>query len=243
MRAGRSLHSVGRRRRRRKVAGGLARLTCATFAGRVGRVSSEYFLSNICWEYLGLSGNIWKYLDFEPVRERLQSRYKVSLTVVLNRGWSSIRPKAEIQWEPVWVLGRGVSKQYFGHFFTQFTSICEELLELISDANMMLWEWSPFALITWPQCRSHEGWSQASQKGLKPKIQTLIHDKLEIEEMEGWLQLLKREREIADQGRKWPLENNSWKWGCSEIQGVFFTGPPPKKLKYGKQRLGEVRCI
>ena len=23
----------------------------------------------------------------------------------------------------------------------------------------------------------------------------------------------------------------------------FFTGPPPKKLKYGKQRLGEVRCI
>ena len=26
-----------------------------------------------------------------------------------------------------------------------------------------------------------------------------------------------------------------------EIQGVFFTGPPPKKLKYGKQRLGEVR--
>ena len=27
------------------------------------------------------------------------------------------------------------------------------------------------------------------------------------------------------------------------IQGVFFTGPPPKKLKYGKLRLGEVRCI
>ena len=23
----------------------------------------------------------------------------------------------------------------------------------------------------------------------------------------------------------------------------FFTGPPPKKLKYGKPRLGEVRCI
>ena len=23
----------------------------------------------------------------------------------------------------------------------------------------------------------------------------------------------------------------------------FFTGPPPKKLKYGKLRLGEVRCI
>ena len=28
-----------------------------------------------------------------------------------------------------------------------------------------------------------------------------------------------------------------------KLQGVFFTGPPPKKLKYGKQRLGEVRCI
>ena len=27
------------------------------------------------------------------------------------------------------------------------------------------------------------------------------------------------------------------------IQGVFFTGPPPEKLKYGKPRLGEVRCI
>ena len=26
------------------------------------------------------------------------------------------------------------------------------------------------------------------------------------------------------------------------VQGVFFTGPPPKKLKYGKPRLGEVRC-
>ena len=25
--------------------------------------------------------------------------------------------------------------------------------------------------------------------------------------------------------------------------GCFFTGPPPKKLKYGKPRLGEVRCI
>ena len=25
------------------------------------------------------------------------------------------------------------------------------------------------------------------------------------------------------------------------IQGVFFTGPLPKKLKYGKPRLGEVR--
>ena len=25
--------------------------------------------------------------------------------------------------------------------------------------------------------------------------------------------------------------------------GCFFAGPPPKKLKYGKQRLGEVRCI
>ena len=23
----------------------------------------------------------------------------------------------------------------------------------------------------------------------------------------------------------------------------FFTGPPPEKLKYGKPRLGEVRCI
>ena len=29
----------------------------------------------------------------------------------------------------------------------------------------------------------------------------------------------------------------------SQIQGVFFTGPPPKKLKYGKPRLSEVRCI
>ena len=27
------------------------------------------------------------------------------------------------------------------------------------------------------------------------------------------------------------------------LQGVFFTGPPPKKLKYGKLRLGEVTCI
>ena len=27
------------------------------------------------------------------------------------------------------------------------------------------------------------------------------------------------------------------------IQGVFFTGPPPEKLKYGKPRLAEVRCI
>ena len=26
--------------------------------GREGTVASEYFLSNICWEYLGLSGNI-----------------------------------------------------------------------------------------------------------------------------------------------------------------------------------------
>ena len=25
--------------------------------------------------------------------------------------------------------------------------------------------------------------------------------------------------------------------------GCFFTGPPPKKLKYGKLRLGEARCI
>ena len=23
----------------------------------------------------------------------------------------------------------------------------------------------------------------------------------------------------------------------------FFSGPPPKKLKYGKPRLGKVRCI
>ena len=23
----------------------------------------------------------------------------------------------------------------------------------------------------------------------------------------------------------------------------FFTGPPPQKFKYGKQRLGEVTCI
>ena len=27
------------------------------------------------------------------------------------------------------------------------------------------------------------------------------------------------------------------------IQGVFFTGPPPKVLEYGKPRLGEFRCI
>ena len=27
------------------------------------------------------------------------------------------------------------------------------------------------------------------------------------------------------------------------IQGAFFTGPPLKKFKYGKTRLGEVRCI
>ena len=30
---------------------------------------------------------------------------------------------------------------------------------------------------------------------------------------------------------------------AAHIQGVFFTGPPPKKLKYGKPRLGEFRCI
>ena len=29
----------------------------------------------------------------------------------------------------------------------------------------------------------------------------------------------------------------------SDIQGVFFTGPPPEKLKYGKPRLGEVTYI
>ena len=28
-----------------------------------------------------------------------------------------------------------------------------------------------------------------------------------------------------------------------QVQGVFFTGPPPEKFKYGKLRLGEVRCI
>ena len=27
------------------------------------------------------------------------------------------------------------------------------------------------------------------------------------------------------------------------VQGVFFTGPPLKKLKHGKLRLGEVRCV
>ena len=27
----------------------------------------------------------------------------------------------------------------------------------------------------------------------------------------------------------------------SVLQGVFFTGPPPKKLKYGKPRLGVSR--
>ena len=29
----------------------------------------------------------------------------------------------------------------------------------------------------------------------------------------------------------------------STYRVFFFTGPPPKKLKYGKPRLGEVRCI
>ena len=29
----------------------------------------------------------------------------------------------------------------------------------------------------------------------------------------------------------------------SNQQGIFFTGPPPKKLKCGKPRLGEVSCI
>ena len=29
----------------------------------------------------------------------------------------------------------------------------------------------------------------------------------------------------------------------TDIQGGFFTGPPPKKLKYGKPWLGEARCI
>ena len=28
-----------------------------------------------------------------------------------------------------------------------------------------------------------------------------------------------------------------------QYTGCFFTGPPPKKLKYGKLRLGKVRCI
>ena len=28
-----------------------------------------------------------------------------------------------------------------------------------------------------------------------------------------------------------------------QIQGFFLTGPPPKKLEYGKPRLGKVRCI
>ena len=46
-------------------------------------------------------------------------------------------------------------------------------------------------------------------------------------------------------GRKTPISfqchvTNFWR---EFIQGVFFTGPPPKKLKYGKPRLGEVRCI
>ena len=31
---------------------------------------------------------------------------------------------------------------------------------------------------------------------------------------------------------------------CISLYRVFFfTGPPPKKLKYGKPRLGEVKCI
>ena len=52
------------------------------------------------------------------------------------------------------------------------------------------------------------------------------------------------------------LSQKSWGWcnwqGWTEwieilfshdTRCFFFTGPPPKKLKYGKQRLGEVRCI
>ena len=30
-------------------------------------------------------------------------------------------------------------------------------------------------------------------------------------------------------------------FGLFKVQGVFFTGPPLKKLKYGKPRLGEAR--
>ena len=29
----------------------------------------------------------------------------------------------------------------------------------------------------------------------------------------------------------------------SNIQGVFFSGPPPKISKHGKVNLGKVRCI
>ena len=29
----------------------------------------------------------------------------------------------------------------------------------------------------------------------------------------------------------------------SSYRMFFFTGPPPEKFKYGKLRLGEVRCI
>ena len=32
-------------------------------------------------------------------------------------------------------------------------------------------------------------------------------------------------------------------YGGMEYTGCFFTGPPPKKLRYGKPRLGEVTCI
>ena len=31
--------------------------------------------------------------------------------------------------------------------------------------------------------------------------------------------------------------------GLPDTGCFFFTGPPPKKLKYGKPRLGKVRCI
>ena len=36
---------------------------------------------------------------------------------------------------------------------------------------------------------------------------------------------------------------SKWPFYYGYYTGCFFTGPPPKKLKYGNSRLGEVTCI
>ena len=41
----------------------------------------------------------------------------------------------------------------------------------------------------------------------------------------------------------WPEKEIKSNRKYQYLQGVFFTGPPPKKLKYGKLRLGEVTRI
>ena len=54
---------------------------------------------------------------------------------------------------------------------------------------------------------------------------------------------------LTNLGNMWPnsftlwfVDFLTWKVTPRKIQGVFFfTGPPPKKLKYGNLRLGEVR--